>query len=159
MCLIRQLFAHAAACTCAGTRGPCAGCARSQVQLMQCGSVLFKFLYPHPLSERVCRVEAESKTVRQVGADLLRLQERLEAEKGAREGELGALRAEVHDVLANRNVTDEKFQVSCWGGWGATAMWGALTAEVHGVLANGNVTDEKFQVGSCVRAASCILTC
>ncbi|GBF88940.1 SF-assemblin [Raphidocelis subcapitata] len=60
--------------------------------------------------ERVSRVEAETKTVRQVGADLLRLQERVDAEKGAREAELGQLRGEVHEVLGNRNVTDEKFQ-------------------------------------------------
>jgi hypothetical protein len=59
----------------------------------------------------VSRVEAETKTVRQVGADLLRLQERLEAEKGTRESELGQLRSEIHEVLGNRNVTDEKFQV------------------------------------------------
>lgn len=60
--------------------------------------------------ERVSRVEAETKTVRQVGADLLRLQERVDAEKSQREGELGQLRSEIHEVLGNRNVTDEKFQ-------------------------------------------------
>lgn len=60
--------------------------------------------------ERVSRVECETKTVRQVGADLLRLQERLEGEKAARESELGQLRSEIHEVLGNRNVTDEKFQ-------------------------------------------------
>lgn len=36
------------------------------------------------LAERVARVEMETKTVRQVGQDLLRLQERLEAEKSTR---------------------------------------------------------------------------
>lgn len=35
-------------------------------------------------TERVARVEMETKTVRQVGQDLLRLQERLETEKTAR---------------------------------------------------------------------------
>lgn len=35
-------------------------------------------------AERVARVEMETKTVRQVGQDLLRLQERLETEKNAR---------------------------------------------------------------------------
>jgi hypothetical protein len=36
------------------------------------------------VAERVARVEMETKTVRQVGQDLLRLQERLEAEKATR---------------------------------------------------------------------------
>lgn len=36
------------------------------------------------ITERVARVEMETKTVRQVGQDLLRLQERLEQEKGTR---------------------------------------------------------------------------
>ena len=36
------------------------------------------------LAERVARVETETKTVRQVGQDLLRLQERLETEKATR---------------------------------------------------------------------------
>ena len=34
--------------------------------------------------ERGARLETEGRTVRQVGADLLRLQERLDAEKAAR---------------------------------------------------------------------------
>lgn len=53
----------------------------------------------------------ETKTVRQVGADLLRLQERLDGERGAREAELGQLRSEIHEVLGARNAADEKFQV------------------------------------------------
>lgn len=60
--------------------------------------------------ERVARVEMETKTVRQVGQDLLRLQERLETEKTARESDVNQLRSEVHEVLGNRNMTDEKFQ-------------------------------------------------
>lgn len=81
---------------------------------------------PHPPSpppptciaraERVSRVEAETKTVRQVGADLLRLQERVEGERAARETEFGTLRAEVHEVLGSRNLSDEKFQVGAPGG-------------------------------------------
>jgi hypothetical protein len=66
---------------------------------------------PPPAQERVSRVEAETKTVRQVGSDLLRLQERLESDKAARDAEMGQLRGELHEVLGNRNVTDEKFQV------------------------------------------------
>lgn len=38
------------------------------------------------LAERVARVETETKTVRQVGQDMLRLQERLETEKATRYG-------------------------------------------------------------------------
>lgn len=38
---------------------------------------------PHA-AERTCRLEMESKTVRQVGTDLLRLQERLDSERAAR---------------------------------------------------------------------------
>jgi hypothetical protein len=38
----------------------------------------------HVSAERVARVEMETKTVRQVGQDLLCLQERLEAEKSTR---------------------------------------------------------------------------
>ncbi|KAF8061372.1 SF-assemblin [Scenedesmus sp. PABB004] len=60
--------------------------------------------------ERVARVEMETKTVRQVGQDLVRLQERLEGEKAARDGEVNALRGEVHEVLAARNAADERFQ-------------------------------------------------
>lgn len=64
--------------------------------------------------------------MRQVGADLLRLQERLEGEKAQRETELGQLRSEVHEVLGNRNVTDEKFQVgSSGGGQGGAWVLGA----------------------------------
>lgn len=48
--------------------------------------------------------------MRQVGADLLRLTERADAERAAREAELGSLRAEVHDALGARNAADEKFQ-------------------------------------------------
>eukprot|EP00877_Chromochloris_zofingiensis_P007535 jgi/Chrzof1/3034/Cz12g09040.t1 len=73
--------------------------------------------------ERVARVDMETKTVRQVGQDLLRLQDKVETEKAARmlthqsfayvsyrEGDLNQLRSEIHEVLGNRNVTDEKFQ-------------------------------------------------
>eukprot|EP00878_Enallax_costatus_P018289 GHUV01019247.1.p1 GENE.GHUV01019247.1~~GHUV01019247.1.p1 ORF type:complete len:224 (+),score=76.17 GHUV01019247.1:41-673(+) len=60
--------------------------------------------------ERVARVETETKTVRQVGQDMLRLQERLEAEKATRDGDINQLRSEIHEVLGNRNVSDEKFQ-------------------------------------------------
>ncbi|KAF6256136.1 striated microtubule associated system I fiber component [Scenedesmus sp. NREL 46B-D3] len=60
--------------------------------------------------ERVARVEMETKTVRQVGQDLLRLQERLEAEKSTRDGDVNQLRAEIHEVLGNMNISDEKFQ-------------------------------------------------
>ncbi|KAI8470508.1 MAG: striated microtubule associated system I fiber component [Monoraphidium minutum] len=77
--------------------------------------------------ERVGRVESETKVVRQVGADLLRLQERLEGEKGAREAELGSLRSEIHEVLGNRNVTDEKFQAVVLDE--LAMLKGAVTAE------------------------------
>jgi hypothetical protein len=73
-------------------------------------------------------VEAETKTVRQVGGDLLRLQERVDAEKAAREAELGQLRGEVHEVLGNRNVTDEKFQVGGGNGTGAAGARAAFVA-------------------------------
>lgn len=73
--------------------------------------------------ERVSRVETETKTVRQVGADLLRLQERLEGERAARDSEMGQLRSEIHEVLGNRNVTDEKFQVGLCGGVSLVAAW------------------------------------
>jgi len=81
-------------------------------------------------------VEAETKTVRQVGADLLRLQERVEGEKAARETELGQLRTEIHEVLGNRNVADEKFQVGGWvGGGGAGVGWLAQLGPPSGLSA------------------------
>eukprot|EP00775_Hariotina_reticulata_P010153 gene10153-10311_t len=60
--------------------------------------------------ERVARVEMETKTVRQVGQDLLRLQDRLEGEKATRDSDINQLRSEIHEVLGNRNISDEKFQ-------------------------------------------------
>lgn len=97
--------------------------------------------------ERTVRVEMEARTVSQVGADLLSLQERVETEKAQRcvqgvacawhgclrpctglwtgalclrsashththrEADVNQLRGEVHEVLGNRNHSDEKFQV------------------------------------------------
>jgi hypothetical protein len=46
--------------------------------------MLLCFCWHFRPAERVARVEMETKTVRQVGQDLLRLQERLETEKTAR---------------------------------------------------------------------------
>lgn len=60
--------------------------------------------------ERAVRMDLEAKLVKQVGQDMYRVQEKIEAEKTMREQELAQLRTEIHEVLGNRNVADEKFQ-------------------------------------------------
>jgi hypothetical protein len=37
--------------------------------------------------------------------------QRLDAEKLARDAEIGSLRTEVHDVLGNRSASDDQFKV------------------------------------------------
>jgi hypothetical protein len=104
-----------------------------------------------PPPERVSRVETETKTVRQVGADLLRLQERVEGERAARETELGQLRTEVHEVLGNRNVADEKFQVGSLGRRGG--KFGFV------VVRGSGAPTHQLEVFEKVACLTCGLTC
>jgi len=60
--------------------------------------------------ERISRMDAESKILKQIATDVFRVQEKIDTEKGTREAELATLRSEIHEVLGNRNLSDEKFQ-------------------------------------------------
>lgn len=60
--------------------------------------------------ERNSRVQEQTMSMKRVGEDLVLVSQRLEAEKAAREAELGALRSEVHDALGNRNSADDHFK-------------------------------------------------
>jgi len=60
--------------------------------------------------ERISRMDAESKILKQIATDVFRVQEKIDTEKAAREAELATLRSEIHEVLGNRNLSDEKFQ-------------------------------------------------
>lgn len=68
------------------TRACCAVlcCVVLCIALVCCTWLPLPFPQPPDTPERVARVDMENKTVRQVGQDLLRLQERLESEKATR---------------------------------------------------------------------------
>ena len=68
-------------------------------------------------AERSVRVQEQAVGMKRFGEDLITLQQRIDAEKLARDAEVSSLRAEVHDVLGNRNASDEQFRVSA--GWQA----------------------------------------
>ena len=61
--------------------------------------------------ERVSRLEREAQTLKRVGEDIYRLQERIEQEKAQREGSLHSLQSEINEIAGGRNLSDEKFQV------------------------------------------------
>ena len=58
------------------------------------------------------RLEREAQTLKRVGEDIFRLQERLEKEKANREASMHSLQSEVNEMAGGRNLSDEKFQVS-----------------------------------------------
>ena len=57
------------------------------------------------------RLEREAQTLKRVGEDIFRLQERLEKEKSNREASMHSLQSEVNEMAGGRNLSDEKFQV------------------------------------------------
>ena len=65
--------------------------------------------------ERVARLEREAQTLKRVGEDVLRLQERIETEKSNREAALHSLQSELNEMAGGRNLSDEKFQALVLG--------------------------------------------
>ena len=61
-------------------------------------------------AERVSRLEREAQTLKRVGEDIFRLQERIESEKAHREASLHSLQSEVNELAGGRSLGDEKFQ-------------------------------------------------
>ncbi len=62
-------------------------------------------------AERALRQQEQTVSIKRFGEDLITLQQRIDGEKLSRESELNALRGEIHDVLGNRNLSDEQFKV------------------------------------------------
>jgi hypothetical protein len=62
-------------------------------------------------AERSVRQQEQTVSIKRFGEDLITLQQRIDAEKLARDAELNTLRGEVHDALGNRNLGDEQFRV------------------------------------------------
>ncbi|MEW5301329.1 MAG: hypothetical protein WDW36_004194 [Sanguina aurantia] len=64
--------------------------------------------------ERNSRVQEQHLGLKRVGEDLLGLQQKVDVERIARETEVSSLRQEVHDVLGNRNTSDDQFKTAVW---------------------------------------------
>ncbi|MEW5318305.1 MAG: hypothetical protein WDW38_009538 [Sanguina aurantia] len=64
--------------------------------------------------ERNSRVQEQHLGLKRVGEDLLGLQQKMDVERIARETEVSNLRQEVHDVLGNRNTSDDQFKTAVW---------------------------------------------
>ena len=60
--------------------------------------------------ERVERLEREANTLKRVGEDIFRLQEKVDAERVARETGVNALRTQLDDVVRRADTHDDKFQ-------------------------------------------------
>lgn len=65
--------------------------------------------------ERVSRLEREAQTLKRVGEDIFRLQERIEKEKSNREASLHSMQSELNEMAGGRNLSDEKFQALILG--------------------------------------------
>jgi len=65
--------------------------------------------------EKVSRLEREAQTLKRVGEDVFRLQERIEQEKSQREAALHSMQSELNEVAGGRNLSDEKFQALILG--------------------------------------------
>eukprot|EP00803_Ostreobium_quekettii_P011117 evm.model.scf_3155.2 EVM.evm.TU.scf_3155.2 scf_3155:8496-11961(-) len=60
--------------------------------------------------ERVARLEREAHTLKRVGEDMFRVQEKIADEAALRESEIGKLRNELQEVAGSRNNSESKFQ-------------------------------------------------
>jgi len=65
--------------------------------------------------ERVARLEREAQSLKRVGEDIFRLQEKLDLERVTREQTLGMVQADLREVVGHRAVNDDKFQAVVLG--------------------------------------------
>jgi Skp family chaperone for outer membrane proteins len=60
--------------------------------------------------ERVERLEREANTLKRVGEDIFKLQEKVDVERAAREGGVNALREQLEGITRRADTHDDKFQ-------------------------------------------------
>ena len=55
-------------------------------------------------------MQDQSISLKRFGEDLISIQQRVDQEKLIKDAELSGLRAEIHEALGNRNMSDEQFK-------------------------------------------------
>ncbi|GMH41961.1 hypothetical protein BSKO_09880 [Bryopsis sp. KO-2023] len=60
--------------------------------------------------ERVARLEREAHTLKRVGEDIFRVQEKIDEEASIRESDISKMRGEMQEVMGVRNSSESKFQ-------------------------------------------------
>lgn len=55
-------------------------------------------------------MQDQSISLKRFGEDLVSIQQRVDQEKLIKDAELSGLRAEIHEALGNRNMSDEQFK-------------------------------------------------
>lgn len=65
--------------------------------------------------ERVARLEREAQTLKRVGEDIFRTQEKIDMERVTRENTLSQIQAEVRETISGRAMSDDKFQAVVLG--------------------------------------------